>query len=496
LVPTLMKYFVAKTLLDSTNSTLNGTYGSCKISSMYIRETGKDLWDDKNPAGRKYVWSGSDTFSFLTCHAKSRMVDFNTYVVPFDRFIWIGIFVSALAMVGFTGGAMRVQRIRSTDQLAPMIFLFTSLLNLSYAIPNAMLKKTWFRIIMISWLLAAIVLTNLYTSLAISGVIKPLPEKSISRFDELTTKRHVQESKIRFELLSDIINDESSEYQENLFQTFSTPIDEESGNIKKWKDLKFGRQLRDSMLFDYVKNVNSDVYDIPLSQFQIAMLPLLNRETKMYAPDKLTEILSESKLLDVLTRIEREIVRCEGKVYVDPTQSVLAEHQYLSQQYDWKEFKTSEERVLWHQYFMVFDAEFNSKMPTYYGRLQAAGIIDKWKKDFRETLYRKRIRSTKFFTKKERPDLPEPVKLSGNFQTVFYVYGALVGVCLLAFCLEMAGPVSRKTALIYDRWIVQGYLRDNLWQGFDKFLWALYYVWIYSYRALLLLTHRINRQFF
>jgi hypothetical protein len=223
------------------------------------------------------------------------------------------------------------------------------------------------------------------------------------------------------------------------------------------------------------------------------VLPLLNRKDKTFTPKKLSGgYKSESEFLDLLSRIEREIAQCQGKAYVDPTQTVLAEYRYLSQHYDWIPFKVSSEQVLWHQYFMAFENEFDSKMPANYLALQASGIVDHLKKNYRETLYRKRMKTTQHFTKTERPDRPEPVKLTGNIQTVFYVYGALVGVCLLAFCLEMAGPVSRRTALVYDRWIVQGYLRETLWQGFDKFLWALYYVWIYSYRALLLLIHRIK----
>jgi hypothetical protein len=221
-------------------------------------------------------------------------------------------------------------------------------------------KVFWYRIILVAWLLATIVLSNGYTGTAISGVISPLPANSITRFDELTSTRICNPPEIPCELhvIFEKVEEWSSEPVDGRFQIYSTLINDDMSAEEEWVNTKFGSQLTKEFYDDMISNYQPQ--EMKLTKLQIAMIPLVSRRSKMFVPGAIPNFKAdESDYVDYLSRIEYEMSKCQDKVYVDPTEYVMEEFRYLKEHYKWKNFRVSSEKIFWHYIHEVEHAKLN-----------------------------------------------------------------------------------------------------------------------------------------
>jgi hypothetical protein len=493
LVPSYLRFYTVKVLIEWTNSSLKGS-SQCRVGEILIRETGKDDFMDYKE--HTLIWSGSDTFSFVTCHVKEQWIQFDTYIDPFDAGIWLGLALCPVITMVITVYFLRFRNMQAVDRFQLLMIMYCPLLNICYWIPNPLSKAFWYRIIIVAWLLAAIVLSNCYTGTAISGVISPLPANSITRFDELTSARLCNPPEIPCEwhIIDKKLSELYSEPEDGPFQTYSTPINDDMSNAFKWYRTRFGAQLEEEFYNELRKHYKNEGMTLP--KLQIAMMPLVSRSSKMFVPGPIPNFKTdETDLVDHLSRIEYEIIQGQGKVYVDPTEYVLEEFRYLKEHYKWKNFRVSSEKIFWHQRFLAVSAELGSPIPQKYRQLQAAGIEQYMAKQFRRRLYQKRIQNTrKIVADSDRPESEEPVRLSGSIQTVFYIYSALTALAIVIFICEVAGPpICRYIAFLYDKWITQGYLIYVLWLVFLETFRISNLIWSFCSRQCARLVNRLKR---
>jgi hypothetical protein len=494
LVPSYLRFYIVKVLLEVTNSSLKGKHDHCHVGEILIREPGKSR--DMNPKEHTLIWSGSDTFSFVTCHVKEQWIQFDTYIDPFDAGIWLGLALCPVITMVITAYFLRFRNEQAVDRFQLLMIMYCPLLNICYWIPNPLSKAFWYRIIIAAWLLATIVLSNCYTGTAISGVISPLPANSITRFDELTSTRLCNPPEIpcKWHIIDKKLSEWDSEPEDGLFQTYSTPIHDEMASTFKWPKTRFGAQLEEEFfneLRDYYENQG-----MTLTKLQIATMPLVSRSSKMFVPGAIPNFeTDESKLVDHMSRIEYEMSQGQGKVYVDPTEYVMEEFRYLKEHYKWKNFRVSKEKIFWHQRFLGVYAELGSPIPQKYRQLQAAGIEQYMAKQFRRRLYEQRIQNTrKIVADSDRPESEEPVRLSGSIQTVFYIYSALTALAICIFICEVAGPpICRYIAFLYDKWITQGYLIYVAWLVFLATFRISNVIWSFCSRQCARLVNRLKR---
>jgi hypothetical protein len=496
LVPSYLRFYVVKVLIESTNSTLRGS-SQCRVGEILLRESGKGRSNGSmNHKKHTLIWSGSDTFSFVTCHVKQKWIQFDTYIDPFDAGIWLGLVLSPLITMGITVYYLHFRNMQAVDRFQLLMIMYCPLLNLCYWIPNPLSKAFWYRIILVAWLLAAIVLSNCYTGTAISGVISPLPANSITRFDELTSTRLCNPPEIpcKWHTVDAKLSEWDSEPVDGLFQTYSTPINDDMSRAFEWESTRFGSQLNE----EFYKNLWNyyEKQGMKLTKFQIAMMPLVSRSSKMFVPGPIPNFKTdETDLVDHLSRIEYEIIQGQGKVYVDPTEYAMEEFRYLKEHYKWKNFRVSSEKIFWHQRFLAVGAELGSPIPQKYRQLQAAGIEQYMNKQFRSRLYQKRIQNTrKIVSESDRPESEEPVRLSGSIQTVFYIYCALTALSICIFVCEVAGPlICRYIAFLYDKWITQGYLIYVLWLLFLETFRISNVIWTFCSKQCARLVNGLKR---
>jgi hypothetical protein len=468
-----IKHFATKFILVQTKSSLFRweSEPTCRVGAISYRETRKDK--EWRPKDVNFILGGVESFSFLTCHTTTK-ISFESYIVPFDIYTWVGILVSLAGMivpiaVFERNNANASQRLSLLEHLCVFV---TTALNSCYPFPRVASQYVWYRVMAMAWFFAVLVLSNHYTSIAISYLTKSLPNQSISTFNDLVEFRacNPPSSPCKFEELKEHYDTGIPFPWEQKFKIYSTPLDETyEGAI--WSEMKFGRKI-DRSLGKHFNVLNAKHRsEINLSPSEVSWLSLLHLNLENYLPSRLIqEGDTDMDLTSFLSAIEEDLIKCQYKVYADPTEYVDAEYQYLSQHYHWLNFKVSTEKIFFEEYYMGFQGDFGHTMSKTYRVLQESGILNHMKKYYREHLYRKRLeftRSLKRKTSDSIQDVDQPTKLSGSIQTVFYIYLALIGICYIVFGFEM----QFELICYLIRKLIRGYNNLNVRAGFVKLLY-------------------------
>jgi hypothetical protein len=468
-----IKYFAMKFILDETNSNLKGNESNCEMGTIYYRQTRKE--DKWRPRDANYILGGVESFSYLTCHTTTK-ISFESYIVPFDIYTWIGILVSLAGMivpiaVFERNYANAAQRLSLLEHLSVFV---TTALNSCYPFPRVASQYVWYRVMAMAWFFAVLVLSNHYTSIAISDLTKSLPNQSISTFNDLVEFRacNPPSSPCKTEELKEHLSTEMPFPWEQKFKIYSTPVNEQNFGQVEWYFLKFGMKIRESLQKKIFLPPAEHRPEIDLSPSEISLLSLVKLHPESFIPKGLIDQggWGDTDLTSFLSAIEEDLIECEYKVYADPTENIEAEYGYLSRHYHWLNFKVSEEKILFEEHYMGFQGDFGHTMSKTYRVLQESGILNHMKKYYREHLYRKRLNFTRTLKRKisdSTQDVDQPTKLSGSIQTVFYIYLALIGICYIVFGFEM----QFELICYLLRKIIRGYNNLNVRAGFVKLLY-------------------------
>jgi hypothetical protein len=444
----LKELFVADILFEQSNSTVQYGDNKCRVSRLRIHQLS---WGFNTKApGNKVIWSGSSSFTFLTCHTEEGGINFDTYLAPFDLSAWIGIMVAALVThFAFATFAWH-DNIRPIFHFSFSHLILSWLLSFSYSPSKSISKHFWYRVISVAWFFASFVLGLMYTSFAITGVTMPLPRGNISTFKELTNFRVCKDNQCTEDEFHDFMQSNGLKDEGWKFDFYSTPIFQANLSLVSFEETHFGEEIFElKKVYDYTKN---DTFwnGIVLSDFLNSMLPLVFRETKR---SMVNNKQPKDTLLAMLSEIEKEIVKCQRKVYVDRTESVLEEYNYLSKHYKWLKFKVSEERELWSHYYLVLERDFGSEMSKTYNALLEAGIIGHMENSYRNVVRQKRFKHTlknkHAFTEKEQSEF-QPSSMTGNIKTLFFIFLLMSALSIVVFILEMTWIPATLTVI---RWV-------------------------------------------
>jgi hypothetical protein len=471
-----MGWFGAYTLLNRMNERNNKTWGdkpyACKMSSVFYKESGGQ--SDLAHPGNTLIWTGSETFGFLTCHYENTL-DFSFYVTPFSVATWFGILLSAVIMNIAFVAFETLKNVRTGLQFAFCRFTLSAALNSSYTPPTWMTKKLFYRIIMVCWFGATLLLNNLYTSKAITGVTSPLPKRTIRSFEELTKFRFCEDCTPR-EFVT-LIREAKLPINEDDFHIYSTPLDEIRVGSKQPEQVsKFGEALK-GIKKGYSHSWNEkdkklNLNSLKVTSFERAMGLFLKQgeDDKAFLPAE----VGSNALLSALSNIEKEVTQCQKRnVFVDPTEYVTAEYRYLSDQYHWINFTLSEEKVLWSQNFMVIFQDYGAGMQRDYRRLQESGILDHMNKYYRNIMYLSRRNNTNRIkndmkTNRIKNDMPaedeekfKPSGMSSGFQTIFIIYAGAMLVSIMVFLVEV-GYETLEQKIIEFAWSMVARLQNFL----------------------------------
>jgi hypothetical protein len=444
----LKELFVADVVFHQSENVFQWGPSNCRFSRLSIDHLSSRI----NPRvpGNKVIWSGSSSFTFLTCHTEEGGINFDTYLAPFDLSAWIGIMVAALVThFAFATFAWH-GNIRPIFHFSFSHLILSWLLSFSYSPSKSISKHFWYRVISIAWFFASFVLCMLYTSYAITGVTMPLPRGNVSTFKELTNFRVCKDNQCTEDEFHDFIQSNGLKDEGWKFDFYSTPVFQANLSVVSFEKTHFGKEIFE--LKQIYNNTKNDTFwkGIHLTDFANSMLPLIFRETKVAT---VKDKQPKDTLLAILSEMEAEIVKCDRKVYVDRTQSVLEEHNYLSKNYDWLKFQVSEERELWSHYYLVFENEFGSEMSKTYNALLEAGIVGHMEKSYRNVVEQRRLKHTlknkQTFAEKDKSEF-KPSSMTGNIQTLFYLFCLMCALSIVVFIVEVTWISATLTVI---RWV-------------------------------------------
>jgi hypothetical protein len=430
----LKKLFIVEILFERKENIIGKGRSKCRMSRLTIDHS--ELNTDFHDPGTEVVWSGSSSFTFLTCHTDKGAIHFDTYITPFDLPTWIGIMVaSLLTHFAFATFAWR-DNIRPISQFTFSHIILSWLFSFSYSPSRSISKHFWYRVISVAWFFASFVLAMMNTTFAITGVTSPLPEKDISKFEELTSYRVCRNHTCKNHEFLDYIENEGTKEEGWVFDIYSTPIFGANLKLFSFQTSTFGNEIHEFKRYYEETQESAFWNETGVAGFLNVMLPLVYHEIKYPIVNGKH---SKDALLATLAEIEKEIVQCQRKVYVDRTESVLAEYSYLSKHYKWLKFRVSEERKMSSHSYWIFERDFGSRMSKTYNALLEAGILSHLEKSYRNVVNQKRFKHTlenkKTFPEKAQSEF-KPSNMKGNIQTIFIVYLILMALAILVFLVE------------------------------------------------------------
>jgi len=139
------------------------------------------------------------------------------------------------------------------------------------------------------------------------------------------------------------------------------------------------------------------------------------------------------------------MVQCRESLFVGLAKDVIAEKQYLSDNYGRQEFYVPNDFIQLLCEYWVFILFGKSRVTFYHNQFTVAGIPEKLEQLKRERQYLRRRDGTsklkKLFTVFGNV---VPLALRGPIRTVFYLYLCMVVVCILGYLMEIMRTTSPR----------------------------------------------------
>jgi len=390
-----------------------------------------------------FISTGSGAFKFLTCFA-AKSYTISTYTKPLQIAVWIALLPFTAFLTLFV---LFVGKLKSFTN-PPWLFFYSTLLEHSLNVPEYIAKTTWFKLLTLSWLLAALVLSNGYKGVGISSITAPLSLQSIRNFMDMvrllnrTNVDHsfgnslssFQKKASKFVVLSNVVQGGAFNFNYiDLFLSFSF-------FLRVAQNTMYYRQTEDTIEYMNDRYLN-------------LLLNCRHRLPKRL--DKLLEMTHKSvNIIENVTEgfyeaMEEELTQCDRTVYVADEKTISLEFDYLSRVYEEIEFFIGDETMGNQVVGWFFRSSGGSKAPQKLHLLLQAGILNEFNALFNSYKYSLR---RKYSMNRTRGNLGkpkiEPIFIHGNIQTIFYAY--LIGciVCSASILLE------RTTKFLRCRWVV------------------------------------------
>jgi hypothetical protein len=413
--------------------------------------------------------------TFLSCHCKP-VVKFEMYVKPFQLEVWFSLFLCCSLIGAFI--SIYNMKFKLSKSFSSYFFFVSTLFEEPYSVPSVLWNNRVFKTVTITWLLTAMVFTNLYIGLMISDVTSPLQGERLVSFDQ------VLDTEIVANRMSDLEPSQIQHFWLNIYNhsrkepgsTFILNVDKVKCNVDfdslqklaprhKLSDRQEGFAILQKLVDDCGGNgISSRVQKILLrhpwmySEFKELEKELLrdyeinynkvyqHRTVAFFAPrnrhyprnPEFSNDEEDSIKLYAAAAIEKELVACENSIFMSDARELKYELAYLNANYPRKGFYMSEEMfenggsnpVPWK--FMKLG---RSKVLQYFKLLIESGIregiigIRKHKYYLLRRIGTKLVRGTM--------SIESNAGISGSIQTIFFILVFSLTIASLFFVIEL-----------------------------------------------------------
>lgn len=416
------------------------------------------------------ITTGISGYKFLTCYTQSNF-SLEFYTKPFQPEMWVGLFlcVGLVILVMTVWMHFKIMKEQISATFSPWIYLVSSIFEESVPVPNKIEKAYFFRIILGSWSLVTVVLTNCYNGIMMEDFVSPVRQYAPEKFTDLVcgaeyegwmralnsykvgTMKDSEWKKIgnaiRKDRLggwdkiknSDQIRNDVSKISGDCFRLLSRI--EVDSHQPEYEFLSFIREIVLDRNNNY-ENIWSDKVSSDLQE--ILVLLHLENPKFAYVPESLS-ISENLTFLDSL--VETEVVNCGKTVLISKSNMVQAEYEYLRRKYPNKNFYKGNQILEANQEGWVFRRAGSLKVPLYYKFLVEAGVFLRLQEEITARKVKYRISAVKA---KEKI-LEKGMNMSEGVTSLFYICAAIISlsiICLVGECrliiLANASRIVRK----------------------------------------------------
>jgi hypothetical protein len=439
------------------------------------------------------------TTRFISCYEKPTL-RFQMYIKPFDVEVWgfLALCCCSIAVLIYIYN----RTFHLSGSFSPIFFFFSTLVEEPYSVPVAIWNSKIFKIITLTWLLMAIVFTNLYIGLMISDVTAPVRGEIFNTFDKVLGMKN-----------DNVMPPEAmaSDIKEFWYINYTSTIRLTGNAIGKFQqgcDRLYARkmyaqydgsgyeshhaQFRNSDSFALLQKEDESCTENAKVSNQVRkrflsipwMYTVFNRlygeirhavrlhldfryisrtyrffspRNRFYPKDPQ---ISDSKIAKIqlysATAIENELVACERSIFLGESKALNHELSYLKINYPRKYFYISNDTLEtgWSKPIVwMFMNSGSSKVPRYFKMLSEAGIRDVLLGLRKEKYYLKRRSGTQFV--QEGMLRGKSIGMSGSIQTIFIISITCFSVATLVF---YTGSWTQKASSVQIMYIYQSLL--------------------------------------
>jgi hypothetical protein len=425
------------------------------------------------------------TTRFLSCFSEPKLT-FSMYVSPFREEVWI-LIGACCSLITILTSAYN-NKLKLSKNFSPFFFFVSTLVEEPYSVPSSLWNNRFFKTLTLTWLLTAIIFTNLYVGLMISDVTTPLQGEILSNFDQVLNTENV------YAEMSGMSKKEVSSYWRNPvpWETVSkdarlhldlfgceTPFDYERHELK-YKQLRNKKSFtilqiplekcgvhdirsRERIKFlahpwmysgfhQLERQLLTSKHDLD-EKYKRRLVAFFSPQNQHYpkAPN-LQTIRVEMVRFYPAVAIEKELITCEKSILMGDTEELHYELSYLKVNYPKKGFYLSKETfetgwstpVIWS-----FSNVGMSRIPTYFQLLVEAGIRNALKGLRKDKYYLIRRAGSKYV--QESLTKSDSVGMAGSIQTIFIILIVSLLVASVIFMNELLFKYGSKRKLAHNR---------------------------------------------
>ncbi|OXA56015.1 hypothetical protein Fcan01_08860 [Folsomia candida] len=409
---------------------------------------------------------------FLSCYTE-KFITFQFYITPFQPELWwaVGIGIVLLCII------LSIYLYFAKLYRFPVwLLLLATMFEEGFPVPPSVEKNAFCRMILGTWCLMSVILTNCYNGIMTSELNAPLQGRHPITFHDLVCSKIKRSNQNLDYVLS--IGGNISVLNTSIHAEYHSQI----------RQLLWNRPSNISM-FDPLKSFDcfkllSKVVNVSLDQRQIPQfLDLLyDIHASLLDPDYrgVRKTLSEHFISPVFTLmfnllnpmhthipasvnystytvqsvrklVENEITSCGKAVFAGTSESVHSELVFLQKNYPWTNFYKGEP-IFASPFALLFTNEGISKVPTYFKFMLESGIYHRLEM---EQLNNEYVGRKAIVKRNNYQHGAMPVSMAGSLLTAFILCGCSITLATIYFVVE-----CRLKLLMYlKRWIILEYFK-------------------------------------
>jgi hypothetical protein len=467
--------FLITEILRKANESARYTYPAPKSGvSKHVE------WEETTLRGQHVLVDNTET-GFLSCYSTPKL-KFQMYLQPFHLEVWIALVLCCSSITVIIG--LYNRQFNISQSFSPFFFFFSTLLEEPYSVPSKLWNSRVFKSFTATWLLTAMLFTNLYIGLMITDVVAPLKGDVLKTFNQFLLKdvdlfkqdlvsltyeilkfwkfNYTQSSRgshmgipsidekvcdVQFNS-KDFAYHHSQFHGANTFALLQSPLRTCAGSkpsIEIQKQLISNPWMYTgfSYLWDQINTYLASETNLVTAKLTIAFLS----GSKRHYPNDPKFVMPGDQDIPLYldAAIEKEIVDCKQSVFIGNKDDLRYELDYLRTYYPKAGLYLSNDTFekgdlkpnLW-----VFDNAGKSAVPYYFKQLIEAGVRQLIIGLRKHSFYLMRRKGSKFVQLSHSTE--SHLGTTGSIQTIFIIWFAFCLLATFAFIFELFPTVCRS----------------------------------------------------